>query len=100
MSANNVPYSMLDTYPLHLSNDISRLLYVACTRAQGFLYLTHASNRMAGGETKQRSISTFVSALSKFARVCLPSRLALLILMPATASSIVPTTASNSRRSH
>jgi hypothetical protein len=85
----------LDTDSLHLSDIISRLLYVACTRAQGFLYLTHASSRMAGGETKKRSISTFVSALSKAARVCLPSRLALLMLMAVIACFVISTTAFN-----
>ena len=41
----------------------SRLLYVACTRAQALLYLTHASSRMMAGETVSKRLSEFVSVL-------------------------------------
>ncbi|EKM58321.1 uncharacterized protein PHACADRAFT_193443 [Phanerochaete carnosa HHB-10118-sp] len=40
-----------------------RLLYVACTRAQALLYLTHASSRMMAGETVSKRLSEFVSVL-------------------------------------
>lgn len=37
-----------------------RLLYVAMTRAQGLLYLTHCRQRMARGEYIEKSLSTFL----------------------------------------
>ncbi|KAI0671645.1 UvrD-helicase-domain-containing protein [Trametes maxima] len=40
-----------------------RLLYVACTRAQGLLYLSHAASRMFSGEYKPQYISPFVGAV-------------------------------------
>jgi hypothetical protein len=42
-----------------------RLLYVACTRAQSLLYLSHVSKRKVGGETKTKDISEFISAATK-----------------------------------
>lgn len=39
---------------------IRRLLYVATTRAQGLLYITHSSERMMAGETKKCKLSEFV----------------------------------------
>lgn len=42
---------------------IRRLLYVACTRAQCLLYLSHAEKRKIAGETKTRTISPFLSAV-------------------------------------
>ena len=42
-----------------------RLLYVACTRAQSLLYLSHSSKRKVGGETKTKEISEFVAAATK-----------------------------------
>ncbi|KIP07660.1 hypothetical protein PHLGIDRAFT_23961 [Phlebiopsis gigantea 11061_1 CR5-6] len=41
-----------------------RLLYVACTRAQGLLYLTHASSRMMNGEKVFKKLSEFVSVIT------------------------------------
>ncbi|EGG06154.1 uncharacterized protein MELLADRAFT_87299 [Melampsora larici-populina 98AG31] len=41
-----------------------RLLFVAMTRAQGLLYLSHCGQRMAGAETRNQSISPFVSSLT------------------------------------
>lgn len=41
-----------------------RLLYVAMTRAESMLYLTHASYRMQGGEGKDKVLSTFVTSVA------------------------------------
>ncbi|KAI0784570.1 P-loop containing nucleoside triphosphate hydrolase protein [Abortiporus biennis] len=41
-----------------------RLLYVACTRAQGLLYLTYANQRMMNGEKLEKYMSNFVNDLS------------------------------------
>lgn len=41
-----------------------RLLYVACTRAQGLLYLSHAAVRKVAGETKTKKLSEFVSVVT------------------------------------
>ena len=38
-----------------------RLLYVACTRAQFLLYLTHATQRKVSGIDKETSLSTFLA---------------------------------------
>jgi DNA helicase-2/ATP-dependent DNA helicase PcrA len=38
-----------------------RLLYVACTRAQGLLCLSHASKHMVGSTTLRRTPSEFIS---------------------------------------
>ncbi|CAE6463544.1 unnamed protein product [Rhizoctonia solani] len=54
------------TYPFYRAEDVEeerRLLYVACTRAQALLYLTHSSSRMVGGETRKTSVSEFVSCI-------------------------------------
>ncbi|OJT03389.1 ATP-dependent DNA helicase PcrA [Trametes pubescens] len=40
-----------------------RLLYVACTRAQSLLYLTHTESRMMSGEYKPQTISPYVGAV-------------------------------------
>jgi len=42
-----------------------RLLYVACTRAQGLLYLTHSTKRMFAGESKTKDVSEFITAARK-----------------------------------
>ena len=47
-----------------------RLLYVACTRAQGLLYLTHATSRMVAGEQKQANVSPFIAEARRDAKVC------------------------------
>ncbi len=44
-------------------NTTRRLLYVACTRAQCLLYLSHAEKRNIAGETKTRTMSPFLSAV-------------------------------------
>ncbi|GAC76648.1 3'-5' DNA helicase [Moesziomyces antarcticus T-34] len=41
-----------------------RLLYVAMTRAEGVLYLSHATARMQGGETQDKILSNFVAAVA------------------------------------
>ncbi|KAH7338889.1 P-loop containing nucleoside triphosphate hydrolase protein [Rhizoctonia solani] len=54
------------TYPFYRAEDVEeerRLLYVACTRAQALLYLTHSSSRMVGGETRKTTMSEFVSCI-------------------------------------
>ncbi|KAM5530408.1 hypothetical protein V8D89_015919 [Ganoderma adspersum] len=45
-----------------------RLLYVACTRAQGLLYLTHATSRMVAGEQKPAELSPFIAAVRSDAK--------------------------------
>ncbi|KAG6909068.1 hypothetical protein DXG01_002221 [Tephrocybe rancida] len=54
------------TLPFSRSEDKEeerRLLYVACTRAQGLLYLTHAESRSIAGNKKGRVVSPFISAV-------------------------------------
>ncbi|SJX61777.1 related to ATP-dependent DNA helicase [Sporisorium reilianum f. sp. reilianum] len=41
-----------------------RLLYVAMTRAECVLYLTHATARMMGGDTQDKMLSNFVSSVA------------------------------------
>ncbi|EUC56724.1 ATP-dependent DNA helicase [Rhizoctonia solani AG-3 Rhs1AP] len=56
------------TYPFYRAEDVEeerRLLYVACTRAQALLYLTHSSSRMVGGETRKTTLSEFVSCITQ-----------------------------------
>ncbi|OBZ72374.1 ATP-dependent DNA helicase PcrA [Grifola frondosa] len=53
-------------FPSSRADDIEeerRLLYVACTRAQGLLYLSHSTSRMFLGEVKPAGLSEFVSAV-------------------------------------
>jgi len=55
------------TFPFYRTEDIEeerRLLYVACTRAQGLLYLSHAAVRKVAGETKTKKLSEFVSVIT------------------------------------
>lgn len=47
-----------------LTKSVRRLLYVACTRAQTLLYLTHSSRRKVAGESKTRDLSDFISPIS------------------------------------
>ncbi|KAF9223657.1 UvrD-helicase-domain-containing protein [Gyrodon lividus] len=52
------------TFPFYRSEDIEeerRLLYVACTRAQVMLYLTHSLKRRSAGEQKTKDVSKFLS---------------------------------------
>ncbi|KAE9400182.1 UvrD-helicase-domain-containing protein [Gymnopus androsaceus JB14] len=63
-----VPAVEQGTFPFYRTDDIEeerRLLYVACTRAQSLLYLSHATQRKVGGETKSKDLSVFVSAVIK-----------------------------------
>ncbi|TKY87092.1 hypothetical protein EX895_003769 [Sporisorium graminicola] len=41
-----------------------RLLYVAMTRAECMLYLTHATARMQGGDTQDKMLSNFVASIA------------------------------------
>lgn len=61
-----VPSVEQGTFPFYRSDDTEeerRLLYVACTRAQVLLYLTHAGRRKIGGESKANDLSEFVKAV-------------------------------------
>ncbi|KAF8349154.1 P-loop containing nucleoside triphosphate hydrolase protein [Amanita rubescens] len=61
-----IPSVEQGTFPLSRSEDIEeerRLLYVACTRAQGLLYLTHAQRRNVAGRTVDTSRSHFVESV-------------------------------------
>ncbi|KAF9267802.1 UvrD-helicase-domain-containing protein [Marasmius fiardii PR-910] len=63
-----VPAVEQGTFPFYRSDDIEeerRLLYVACTRAQSLLYLSHASTRKVGGDVKSRELSAFISSVTK-----------------------------------
>ncbi|KAL0574734.1 ATP-dependent DNA helicase srs2 [Marasmius crinis-equi] len=56
------------TFPFYRSDDMEeerRLLYVACTRAQSLLYMSHASTRKVGGDVKPRDLSTFVESVTE-----------------------------------
>jgi len=57
---NHKSSSLWDTYYLM----DSRLLYVACTRAQSLLYLMFAKARVVGGKMQNKQLSKFVSAVS------------------------------------
>ncbi|OCH89587.1 UvrD-helicase-domain-containing protein [Obba rivulosa] len=53
-------------FPSARAEDIEeerRLLYVACTRAQGLLYLTHADSRMVNGRRNRQMVSEFILAV-------------------------------------
>ncbi|KAF8627011.1 hypothetical protein AX15_004594 [Amanita polypyramis BW_CC] len=57
-------------FPLSRSDDVEeerRLLYVACTRAQGLLYLTYAQRRKIAGRSKDVDRSNFIQqVLNKY----------------------------------
>ncbi|KAK0500348.1 P-loop containing nucleoside triphosphate hydrolase protein [Armillaria luteobubalina] len=58
-----VPAAEAGTFPFHRSEDIDeerRLLYVACTRAKGLLYLLNVVKRKIAGNLMERSLSYFV----------------------------------------
>ncbi|KAG2149079.1 P-loop containing nucleoside triphosphate hydrolase protein, partial [Suillus bovinus] len=50
-------------YLFVLTRSIRRLLYVACTRAQTSLYLTHTLKRKVAGVFKPRDLSEFISKI-------------------------------------
>lgn len=54
--------ALTESIPLILKT-IRRLLYVACTRAQCLLYLSHTEKRKIAGETKTQIMSPFLSAI-------------------------------------
>ncbi|KAG8988616.1 hypothetical protein FRB90_002650, partial [Tulasnella sp. 427] len=63
-----IPSSEQGTFPFYRTDSVTeerRLLYVACTRAQGFLYLSHAESRMVGGNSTSKECSEFVTPLVK-----------------------------------
>ncbi|KAJ6516457.1 P-loop containing nucleoside triphosphate hydrolase protein [Mycena sanguinolenta] len=63
-----IPAVEQGTFPFYRTDDVQeerRLLYVAFTRAQSLLYLSHVSKRKVGGETKTKDVSEFVSAATK-----------------------------------
>jgi DNA helicase-2/ATP-dependent DNA helicase PcrA len=62
----NMPFYR-STEPAEIAEE-RRLLYVACTRAQCMLYLTHAAERFIGGggrDAAERSLSRFVAPLAE-----------------------------------
>ncbi|GAA5834422.1 hypothetical protein JCM11251_007984 [Rhodosporidiobolus azoricus] len=65
-----VPACEDGTYPFFRASEQDevdeerRLLYVAITRAQGFCFLSHANQRMAGADMKQKELSPFLSTVS------------------------------------
>ncbi|KAG7451185.1 UvrD-helicase-domain-containing protein [Guyanagaster necrorhizus] len=63
-----IPAAEEGTFPFHRSEDIAeerRLLYVACTRAKGLLYLLNVAERKIAGNLMERSLSYFVSHVIK-----------------------------------
>ncbi|TFK81255.1 UvrD-helicase-domain-containing protein [Polyporus arcularius HHB13444] len=61
-----IPAVVNGVFPSSRAEDVEeelRLLYVACTRAQGLLYLTHTTTRMVSGESMPQSVSQFVAAV-------------------------------------
>ncbi|KAK1224989.1 ATP-dependent DNA helicase srs2 [Marasmius sp. AFHP31] len=63
-----IPAVEQGTFPFYRSDDTEeerRLLYVACTRAQSLLYLSHSSTRKVGGDEKPRDLSTFIESVTE-----------------------------------
>ncbi|KAJ7283248.1 P-loop containing nucleoside triphosphate hydrolase protein [Mycena rebaudengoi] len=63
-----IPAVEQGTFPFYRTDDIQeerRLLYVACTRAQSLLYLSHVTKRKVAGETKTKELSEFIVAATK-----------------------------------
>ncbi|KAI0065105.1 UvrD-helicase-domain-containing protein [Artomyces pyxidatus] len=53
-------------YPFSRTESVEeerRLLYVACTRAQGLLYLSHVESRMVAGSTTYPDLSDFIGVV-------------------------------------
>ncbi|KAH9902943.1 UvrD-helicase-domain-containing protein [Cubamyces lactineus] len=66
-----IPAVECGVFPSTRAEDVEeerRLLYVACTRAQGLLYLSHTTSRMMSGEYKRQSISPFIGCLRSDAK--------------------------------
>lgn len=58
-----VPGVETDIFPFKRAENFSeerRLLYVAATRAQGLLYMTHCGQRMINAKTEVHQLSRFV----------------------------------------
>ncbi|KIJ66868.1 hypothetical protein HYDPIDRAFT_149901 [Hydnomerulius pinastri MD-312] len=63
-----IPAVEKGTFPFYRTEDIEeerRLLYVACTRAQVMLYLTHSLKRKNAGEEKTKDVSEFVAGIQR-----------------------------------
>ncbi|KAF5359087.1 hypothetical protein D9756_003438 [Leucocoprinus leucothites] len=63
-----IPAVEAGTFPFYRTEDMEeerRLLYVACTRAQCLLYLSHAEKRMVAGETKNKALSPFLTTVKQ-----------------------------------
>ncbi|KAJ3548442.1 hypothetical protein NM688_g5299 [Phlebia brevispora] len=63
-----IPAVEKGVFPSSRAEDIEeerRLLYVACTRAQGLLYMSYCTSRMAAGTVKRSILSEFMTALSE-----------------------------------
>ncbi|KAF5391670.1 hypothetical protein D9757_002375 [Collybiopsis confluens] len=63
-----VPAVEQGIFPFYRTEDVEeerRLLYVACTRAQSLLYLTHATSRKVAGDIKTKELSAFISSVTK-----------------------------------
>ncbi|KAG8950978.1 hypothetical protein FRC00_007459 [Tulasnella sp. 408] len=63
-----IPSTEQGTFPFYRTDSVTeerRLLYVACTRAQAFLHLSHAESRMVGGSSTNKECSEFVAPLVK-----------------------------------
>ncbi|KAH7884318.1 P-loop containing nucleoside triphosphate hydrolase protein [Phlebopus sp. FC_14] len=61
-----IPAVEKGTFPFYRAEDTEeerRLLYVACTRAQTMLYLTHSLGRKTAGQMQGKDVSEFVSGL-------------------------------------
>ncbi|KAF4597533.1 hypothetical protein EYR40_007995 [Pleurotus pulmonarius] len=72
-----VPSVEHGTFPFYRCDDVEeerRLLYVACTRAQCLLYLSHCGKRMVSGETKSVELSGFVSSVNQQDRTIFSDR--------------------------
>ncbi|KIO28354.1 hypothetical protein M407DRAFT_22412 [Tulasnella calospora MUT 4182] len=63
-----IPSTEQGTFPFYRTDSVTeerRLLYVACTRAQAFLCLSHVESRMVGGSSTNKECSEFVAPLVK-----------------------------------
>ncbi|KAL6298631.1 P-loop containing nucleoside triphosphate hydrolase protein [Sparassis latifolia] len=68
-----IPAVEKGTFPSQRADDIEeerrvscpRLLYVACTRAQGLLYLSHTASRMVAGMSMKKALSEFIAVVRR-----------------------------------